>query len=304
MKIFLTGAAGQLGTELYPRLARLGSVVAVDLDPGNCKVNGCQALDLGNAAALETMLNRTQPDLVVNAAAFTAVDRAEENPELAFLVNAQAPGRIARWAGQNNCTVLHYSTDYVFDGTSNRPYRESDQPSPLNVYGESKLAGERAIAASGCRHAIIRTSWVYSSHGSNFVINMLKLARRQLQLSVVNDQVGCPTWARNLADVSIKMLQSRKRLTGSGEGHVFHYSDTDAMSWYDFASRVFRMAVEMNLLEKAPILKSVRSEEYPQLARRPRYSILDTGKLRAVGIKPAGLRHSLETCIGELLANE
>lgn len=304
MKILLTGAAGQLGTELYPRLAALGSVVAVDLDHRNSQVESCQSLDLGNAAALETFLNRTQPDLIVNAAAFTAVDRAEENPELAFLVNAQAPGRMARWALNNDCKVLHYSTDYVFDGDAGQPYRESHQASPMNVYGESKLAGEHAIVASGCSHAIIRTSWVYSSHGSNFVLNMLKLARRQLQLSVVNDQVGCPTWARNLAEVSVKVLSSRKALTAGGAGQIFHYCDADALSWYDFASLVFGIAVELHLLDQAPALKSVRSDEYPQLAKRPRYSVLDTSRIRALGIRPAGLQQSIRTCLEELRANE
>jgi len=304
MKILLTGAAGQLGNELYPRLVKLGDVVAVDLDCSKSRARNCQTLDLGNAAALEVLLNRTQPDLIVNAAAFTAVDRAQELPELAFLVNAQAPGRMARWARSNDCQLLHYSTDYVFDGRSERPYRESDVPSPLNVYGESKLAGETAIEASGCKHVIIRTSWVYSSHGNNFVLSMLNLARRQLQLSVVNDQLGCPTWARNLADASIRIIRARKPLAGPGKGHVLHYSDADACSWFEFANMVFSTAVDLGLLEKAPRLKGVSSREYPQLAHRPRYSILDTSRARSRGIKPQSLAKSLETCLKDLVENE
>ena len=167
MKILLTGASGQLGNELYPRLSSFGEVTAVDIDCSNSNAETCQQLNLGDSAALEVMLNRLQPDLIVNAAAFTAVDKAEDETELAFRINAKVPGRIAKWSQRNECALLHYSTDYVFDGSSKRPYKESDSPSPLSIYGESKLAGELAIQASGCQHLIIRTSWVYSSHGNN-----------------------------------------------------------------------------------------------------------------------------------------
>jgi dTDP-4-dehydrorhamnose reductase len=300
MNILLTGAAGQLGTELYPLLAKVGQVTAVDLARTHNSVKNYRQLDLGDSAALEVMLNRLQPDLVVNAAAFTAVDKAEEEPELSFRINAKAPGRIARWARQNDCVLLHYSTDYVFDGTSERPYKEADQPSPLNIYGESKLAGELAIESSGCRHLIIRTSWVYSGHGSNFVLSMLKLAKQHLQLSVVDDQVGCPTWARNLAGASGLLIGSRLKKCATGPGNIYHYCDADITSWYDFAQLVFGTAVKLGMLERAPELKRVTTGEYPQLAVRPRYSVLDTLSIRNIGVEPAGLAESLLACMMEL----
>jgi len=300
MKILLTGAGGQLGNELFAGLARLGQVTAADLDCAHSKAPDCRRLDLGDFAMLEVMLNRLQPDLVVNAAAFTAVDKAEEEPELAFRINAEAPGRIARWAQQNDCAVLHFSTDYVFDGTSDAPYRESDQPSPLNIYGESKLAGERAVASSRCQHLIVRTSWVYSAHGSNFVLSMLRLARQRLQLSVVDDQVGCPTWARNLARASEFLVRAGLDPNPSGPGNIFHYCDADTTSWYDFAGLVFATAVELGLLEAAPQLNPVATGEYPQRATRPAYSVLDTRAIRDAGFEPAPLESSLRECLREL----
>jgi len=301
MKILLTGAAGQLGNELYPRLAALGEVIPADLDCRNSKAQNCQRIDLGDPGALETMLNRLQPDLVVNAAAYTAVDRAEEEIEMAFRINAEAPGRIARWVHRNDGSLMHYSTDYIFDGASKNPYTESDKPSPLNTYGESKLAGEHAIEASGCRHLILRTSWVYSGHGSNFVLSMLKLAGRRLQLSVVDDQVGCPTWARNLARASVHLIRSGMKKNKLGPTNIYNYCDANASSWYDFAQLVFETAVNVHLLDKAPELKKISSGEYPQPARRPMYSVLDTRAIQAVGVKPAKLAESLRECMAEFV---
>lgn len=304
MKILLTGAAGQLGNELYPRLVELGEVVAADLDCRHSNAPACRRLDLASPGELETLLNRLQPDLVVNAAAFTAVDAAERETELAFAVNAEAPGRIARWAKRNDALLVHYSTDYVFDGHSERAYREDDVPSPLNTYGESKLAGEQAIAAAGGRHIIIRTSWVYSRHGSNFVLNMLKLARNRPTLRVVDDQVGCPTWARNLSRATVQLLGMRA-LTGSGKpGRTLHYCDADATSWYDFACLVFGTAVELGLLDLVPKMHSVASSDFPQAAQRPLNSVLDTSAIRALGVHPAGLAESLRACMEEWVAHE
>jgi dTDP-4-dehydrorhamnose reductase len=300
MKILLTGAAGQLGNELYPRLLEFGEVTAVDLDCTHSNAKGCQRLDLGDPTALENLLNRLQPDLVVNAAAFTAVDKAETEPEVAFLVNAKVPGQIARWAKRNECALMHYSTDYVFDGSSSRPYKESDTPSPINTYGESKLAGERAIEASECEHLIVRTSWVYSAHGSNFVLSMLALANQKLQLSVVDDQIGCPTWARNLAEASCHLIRSGLEPGSVGEGNIYHYCDADRTSWYDFAQQVFNTAVELNLLDQAPELQRVSTGEYPQVATRPQNSVLDTFAIRESGFEPVSLADSLKACMMEI----
>ncbi len=304
MKILLTGAAGQLGNELYPRLARIGDVTAVDLDCSNSNAENCVRVDLGDAGQLETLLNRTDPELVVNAAAFTAVDRAEDEPELAFRINAEMPGRIARWARRNDRSMMHYSTDYIFDGALRRPYLETDNPSPLNTYGESKLAGERAIEASACRCHVIRTSWVYSAHGNNFVLSMLRLARRNLKLRVVEDQVGCPTWARNLARASCALISAGLDAGRDVHGGVYHYCDRDPVSWYDFAVLVFKTAVEMRLLERVPDLEPVASSEYPQIAQRPAYSVLDTGLIGTVaGVFPAPLESSLEACMAGIDPN-
>jgi len=205
MKILLTGSSGQLGQELLPHLQVLGEVIRVDraVPAGDHETMQVNLEDLNR---LEVLVNRSMPDLVVNAAAYTAVDRAETEYVTAFRVNADLPGCLARWAARNDRLLVHYSTDYVFNGESDRPWRESDPTEPLNTYGESKRAGEWQVAASGCRHLLLRTSWVYSGHGNNFVLTMLRLARERNALSIVADQVGCPTWARNLARVTQRML--------------------------------------------------------------------------------------------------
>ncbi|NIM68982.1 MAG: dTDP-4-dehydrorhamnose reductase [Xanthomonadales bacterium] len=305
MKILLTGAAGQLGQELCSRLSPLGALTLVDRSKPTRPAMPCLQADLADPGQLEMVLQRTDPDLVVNAAAYTAVDRAEQERQEAFSVNADLPGRIARWAARHDRAVLHYSTDYVFDGSVGRPYRETDSPCPLNAYGESKLAGERAVAEGGCRALLVRTSWVYSAHGNNFVLSMLRLAGQRLRLSVVNDQVGCPTWARNLADASLRLLTARLGQVRQGTTETYHYCDRDAVSWYDFAARVFAGAMEFGLLNAAPELSPVASADYPQVARRPAYSVLDTTSIRAAaGVSPAPLAASLHQCLEELAANE
>ena len=300
MKILLTGSAGQLGQELLPLLQALGDVQSMDVSPPGPD-RGHLQFDLADEGALEVFLNRHRPAVIVNAAAYTAVDRAEEDTELAFAVNASAPGRMARWCERNGSALLHYSTDYVFDGEAGRPYVESDTPSPLNAYGESKFAGELAIQSSGCRHAILRSSWIYSSHGNNFVLKMLELARQRPSLSVVGDQVGCPTWARNLARYSIAAIE--RCLLGSRTlpNGLLHCADRDETSWFLFATRVFDTAVALGILEKKPDMTEVGSDAFPQPATRPRYSALDTRAMKsALGMKPAGLDLSLLECLKEL----
>ena len=304
MKILLTGAAGQLGSALFPMLSQLGDVLAVDQQSSSPDVP-VQHMDVSDAGSLETCLNRNDPDLVVNAAAYTSVDRAESEPERAFAVNATAPGRMARWAQRNGKALLHYSTDYVFDGASGEPYVESDPATPLNTYGESKLAGERAISASGCRHIILRSSWVYSAHGNNFVLSMLQLARGRHALNVVDDQVGCPTWAGNLAAASTEVI--RQALTGASAKTrgIYHYCDRDMLSWYDFAQRVFTMAHEFGLIRNLPELHRVGSDAYPQVAHRPVWSVLECSALeKRFGIKPVPLDASLKKCLEEMLAHD
>ncbi len=252
---------------------------------------------------VENLLSRLRPDLVINAAAYTAVDHSENENRTAFRLNAELPGCLARWCHLNDRLLLHYSTDYVFDGQSKRPYREDDAPGPLGVYGESKLAGEWALGASGCRHVVLRTSWVYSTHGNNFVLSMLRLARQRSELSIVSDQTGCPTWARNLASASIDVL--RRAIDQAGDPAfqgIFHYCDGGIVSWYDFARLIFEQAAELKLLHQIPRLKSIRSTEFPQIARRPQYSVLDTTSIQnTFGIRPPDLEASLRACLQELI---
>jgi dTDP-4-dehydrorhamnose reductase len=298
MNILLTGASGQLGTELRPLLRQLGQVTLLDRNPGE---NPGIVQDLADLHRLEILLNRQRPDLVVNAAAYTAVDQAENNHEQAFRLNSEVPACLARWCAVNQRPLLHYSTDYVFGGAGQRPYREDDSTGPINVYGESKRAGELAIRASGCPHVILRTSWVYSSHGNNFLLTMLRLGQQRPELGVVSDQTGCPTWARNLALASLQVLQ---RLGGlpdwAGRGGTYHYCDSTVTTWYDFAQMIFRLATEMGMLESEPQLKAIPSSDFPQLATRPGYSVLDTQLLRGrFGITPPALEASLRECLPE-----
>ena len=305
MNILLTGSSGQLGQELTPRLEKLGSVTRVDhAAPPDDRETVRQ--DLADLRQLEVLLNRVRPDIIVNAAAYTAVDRAESEREQAFVVNADLPGCLGGWAQRNSAWLIHFSTDYVFGGDAKRPYRESDPTGPLNVYGESKLAGEWAVTSSGCDHFVLRTSWVYSGHGNNFVLTMLRLAKERSKLSVVSDQIGRPTWARNLADATASLAF---RLTGESRAGVrsglYHYADADAVSWFDFARSIFSIGVDFGLLERMPLLTAVRTAEFPQKAERPLYSVLDASSItETFGVRPRGLQESLRACLEDIRINE
>lgn len=304
MNILLTGAAGQLGQELLPLLLPHGHVTATDR--GRVRsVDGVNRVvaDLADGGELESLLNRLQPRLIVNTAAYTAVDQAESDRDAAFEINTEMPARLARWAVRNEARLLHYSTDYVFDGKAGIPYAETDGTEPLNVYGESKLAGEQAIGSSGCAFAILRTSWVYSSHGKNFVLTMLELARKGIPLAVVNDQRACPTWARNLARASDSVIREwRSNGTENRQG-VFHYCDGRVLSWYEFARLIFEYAVEAGLLQKMPELTPVPGSRFPQPAKRPGWSVLDTALIaEKFNLAPAPFEPSLREVVQEIKA--
>lgn len=301
MRILLTGADGQLGTELQKLLDGRGHVLTTTLDG----IGADQALDLADADSITGLLDDFQPTLILNAAAYTAVDLAESEPQLAQLVNGRAPGVMADWAADADAALVHFSTDYVFDGRKASPYVETDRVSPINRYGETKLAGEQAIQAAGCRHLILRTSWVYASHGQNFVLKMLELARTRDELSVVSDQVGRPTWAANLAGYALAAVD-RGLLDETGtESRLLHAADSGAYSWFEFSRLILETAFSLGLLEKIPEIREVGSDAFPSVAQRPASSVLGTGLLRRrLELDPATVKDSVATCLGELLGDE
>lgn len=305
MNILLTGVTGQLGGELLPLLSPRGQVTCIGRNMPSAGEGDWLETDLGDGNALQSVLNALQPELIVNAAAYTAVDLAETETDAAYLINEKMPEYLAHWSFQNKASLLHYSTDYVFDGQAKHPYAETDATNPQSIYAQSKLAGEVAITGSGCTHAIIRTAWVYSSHGKNFVLSMLNLAQRLPQLKIVADQVGCPTSAQNLAlitDQIIEKWQSSNVLKACG---IYHYRDDGVMSWYDFANKIFSLAVNAGLLKDAPAVTAIPGVEYPQAAKRPDFSVLDCRKInRDFGIQPYSFEDALKAVIDELSTAE
>ncbi len=276
MKILLFGKNGQLGWELQRSLAPLGVVVA--LDAGNETLCG----DFSRPQGLRDTVRKVRPDVIVNAAAHTAVDRAEGEPELAWVINAQAPGVLAEEAGKIGAWMVHYSTDYVFDGSGNLPWRETDVPAPLNVYGQTKLEGEQLVAAACDKHLIFRTSWVFAARGSNFARTMLQLARHREHLAVVDDQFGAPTGADLLSDVTAHAIrQVRTRPEDAG---LYHLVAAGQTSWHGYAERVIanaRLSASAHEF-KVKTVEPVPSETYPTTAARPRNSRLNTDHLQSV----------------------
>ena len=265
MKILLAGCAGQLGRELKRSLACLGEVIACDR----------RQLDLAQADSLRAMVRAMGPTVIVNAAAYTAVDKAEAEPAAADAINALAPGILAEEAKRTGALLIHYSTDYVFDGTKATAYTEDDTPAPLSAYGRSKLAGERAIVAAGARHLIFRTSWVFGLHGANFMKTMLRLGKERDELRVVGDQVGAPTWTRHLADVAALTL-ARKEIPDG----LYHLAAAGEISWHGYAEAIFAEAQRSGLMEKSPVVHRIASADYPLPAPRPANSRLDCTKFR------------------------
>ena len=275
MKILLLGKSGQIGRELQRALAPLGEVIAA----------GRADADLTQFDRLRKLVRATAPDVLVNAAAYTAVDRAEAEPEQAQRVNAGAVQVMAEEMQRCGGWLVHYSTDYVFDGTANAPYRETDVVGPLNVYGSSKLAGEEAIRASGCRHLIFRTSWVYSAHGSNFVKTLLQLTRERTDIKVVSDQTGAPTGADLIADTTaavIKRLRADENLAARSAG-TYHLTAGGATTWHEYACLLVRTAAAdgAGMRVSPEQLVPIPAAQYAAAAVRPANSRLDTAKLRA-----------------------
>ena len=293
MKLLLLGGNGQVGRELQRSLPRLGELVVTTRDGANADI----AADFDVAASLPGLIARVAPDVVVNAAAYTAVDKAETDAAGAFHANAEAPARIAQACADIDALLVHYSTDYVFDGTASQPYREDHATAPLGVYGASKLAGEEAIRASGARHAILRTAWVYASHGRNFLLTMLRLATERHELRVVADQVGAPTSAAWIADATAGLLRD-----GVADAGTWHLVASGQTSWHGFANAIIQDAHALGLLERMPKVLPITTAEFPTPARRPAYSVLDTTRLRNdFGIVPPAWRDGLRATLRELV---
>ena len=275
MKLLLLGANGQVGFELRRSLAPLGEVVAATRDGRLVDGGSCEVADFGHPESLAPLVERIAPDVVVNATAWTAVDLAETERNAAFRTNAEAPRAIAEACARRGTRLVHYSTDYVFDGRGTRPYREDDATSPLGVYGASKLAGEDAIRASGADHVILRTAWVYAPRGKNFLLTMLRLGAERDRLRVVADQFGTPTSAALIADVTAQILAHPSQVSGT-----WHLTASGQTNWHGFAEAIFAGAVERGLLPRAPVVDAISSAEYPTPAARPAYSVLGCSALR------------------------
>ncbi len=297
MKILLLGKNGQVGWELQRSLAPLGEVVALDFDsPGPLKA------DFSKPESLAATVQAVAPDVIVNAAAHTAVDKAESEPELARAINAEAPAVLAREAAARGAWLLHYSTDYVFDGSGSTPRDEEAATGALNVYGRTKLEGEEAIRASGCRHLLLRTSWVYGARGGNFARTMLKLAQEREALKVIADQIGAPTGADLLADLSAHMIRAaRADASLAGTYHTVAAGET---SWHGYASHViaFARAAGVALKVGEGAVEAVPTSAFPTPAKRPLNSRLDTRKLRErFGVTLPDWRAGVERMLTEIL---
>lgn len=297
MRVLITGVGGQVGGALLKPLAALGSVIA----PGR------NEFDLGRPDQLPAELKRIAPDLIVNAAAYTAVDRAEDESNIAFRVNAEAPGVIARWAASRNIPMIHFSTDYVFDGTGTRPWREEDAPQPLSVYGASKLAGDEAIRAAKGVHLIVRTSWVYAAKGTNFLRSILRLAKERQELRIVADQFGAPTSARLIADAVARIIglggsDLAERFT-SANG-VVNIAASGETSWRGFAVAIVEGLKARGVELAAERIVPIASNEYPTKAKRPANSRFDMTRLmQTFGILTPRWDRALELELG-LVAGE
>jgi dTDP-4-dehydrorhamnose reductase len=285
-RILITGIDGQLGRELKETLAPIGEVFGV----------GREKTDLTQATSIRQTITNFKPDTIVNAAAYTAVDKAETDEELAYTVNAIAPGIMAEEAAKLGATILHVSTDYVFDGQKNLPYGEDDATNPLGVYGKSKLAGEENVKQACQSHIILRTAWVYGTWGkSNFVKTMLRLGKEREEIRVVTDQVGSPTWAKDIA-LAIARLVENPNSHGT-----YHFTDSGVASWYDFASAIFEEAKLLKFPLKIGRVIPITTAEYPTPAQRPAYSVLANQKISAIlGTHPPHWRDSLKQMLQQL----
>jgi dTDP-4-dehydrorhamnose reductase len=289
MKVLITGGNGQLGDELKRAFAPLGDVTAPER----------AILDLGNPTQIVRCVRDAKPDLIVNAGAYTAVDRAETEIDSASAVNAAAPAILAEEANRLDIPIIHYSTDYVFAGSAAIPYQETDATGPLNVYGQTKLDGELAVAQVAKRYAVFRVSWLYGNRRQNFMLTMLRLARERESLSVVGDQFGAPTWVRQIADVTRQaVIPVAQRADLALENGVYHLSAAGKTSWHAFAAAI--LAQTQDPQRRVTAINSITTAEYKTPAQRPPYSVLNCAKIeRALGLKMVPWQEQLRACLAE-----
>ncbi len=292
-KILVIGGRGQVGSALSTILADRATTL------------NTQQLDLSKPDLVIDTLNNFKPKIIVNAAAYTQVDKAESERDLAMAINSESPKNMAKWSVQNDAVLIHYSTDYVYPGVGEKPYHESDTTNPVNFYGQSKLAGDQNILHSGCKHIILRTSWVYNAAGKNFLNTILRLAREKESLTIVEDQVGAPTYARHLAEATIKILstlESRESPTKFPSG-VYHLCNSGFTNWYEFAKEIVHSASRFEKL-KCQTISPIPSEKYPTPAKRPKNSRMAQGKVKEVfAIEMPEWKTGLENCLKEKYAS-
>lgn len=297
MRILITGVTGQVGSALIPRLAAFGTVIAADR----------QVLDLARPGEIGARLDALAPDVIVNPAAYTAVDKAEDDRDMAFVVNEAAPREMARWAAEANIPLVHFSTDYVFDGSGTTPWKETDTPGPLSVYGASKLAGEKAIREAGGPHLIARTSWVYAPSGANFFRTIMRLAKEREELRIVADQHGAPTSAAIISDTIAALFANPRGLSEvlrSIDG-VIHLTASGSTSWHGFATAIVEGLRAKGMPLKATRVLPIATSEYPVKAQRPLNSRLDLHKLsRILGEAPPHWSTGLDAAIADVIASD
>ena len=286
MKVLLTGANGQLGCCFIDKFPIDWILLATD----------SQQLDITDNLAVNNFINEHRPDVIVNAAAYTAVDMAEDEQDLAYQVNTVGPKNLAIAAQKYNAKFIHVSTDYVFDGTKNIPYTEEDTTNPINIYGKTKRNGEVAILNNNPSAIIIRTSWVFSEYGNNFVKTMLKLASNKSELSIINDQLGCPTYAGDIANTILTIIMNES------DGGIYHYCGDQSITWFKFASKIFLITEKLNpITTKKITLKPILTSGYPTKAKRPLYSVLNMNKIEKIaGIKASDWNNALVHVISHI----
>lgn len=290
MRILLTGKNGQLG--------RCFQDVLKDTSH-ELYAYGSAELDIANAQQVAEVVQQVTPDIIVNAAAYTAVDKAETDSENAYLVNATGPELLAKHAAALNIPLVHVSTDYVFDGEAVEPYMPTDQTNPQGVYGASKLAGELKLAAACEKYIILRTAWVFSEYGNNFVKTMVRLAKERDQLSVVADQYGCPTYAGDLSKVILDICEKHEQGEALSWG-LYHYCGDTPTSWHGFARTIFAKSHALGVISNCPQLKAISSDQYPTPAKRPEYSVMSTQALASFGIQASSWSTSLALVLSKL----